>query len=404
MNKYQKLFFILISFSCLPIFAKKIVRMNDVSFYEQWAQRQSWFQVKSLQEVLQKHPEIKYQNCFGKVEFDFKPFALSYAIPHKGYFKDCFILEIPHGKVQGQEGHVFINNTMIQEMVWADRYEYLLQIPHLSSEAFQKVSGKVAVIAQHAHSNYCHFFNEVLCRLALLEMHGVEYDYLYVMSHSKFVKDALKLWGIDESKIIHPTTCNFGIQADRLILPSLVLNTNNGFFHAGVNTHPLTLKYVREKLLHNAQEEIKKDRFSHRVFISRRDAPSRRILNEDEIFDYLKTKGFERYDTGKMSVAEQIALFANADVVIGEHGAGLTNIMFCKTDALIIEIFQNLIDTSFWFPAQALNLNYIPLNTLNINADYFANWRRINPTFYLKSMDSKVTVPLDKIKRIVENL
>jgi hypothetical protein len=404
MNNYKKLFLIIVSMYSLPIFAKKVIRMNDASLYEGWTQHQSWFKVKPLEEILQNHPEIKYQNCFGKVNFDFRPFPLSYLIPHKGYFKDCFILEIPDGRVQGQEGHVFIDNRMIQEMVWADRYEYLLQIPHLPSDSYQKISGRVAVIAQQAHSNYCHFFNEILERLALLEMHGIQYDYLYVMCHSKFVKDALRLWGVDESKIIHPTTCNFAIQADTLILPSLVLNTNNGFFHAGVNTHPYTLKYVREKLLKNAQEEIKKDRFSHRIFISRRDAPSRRILNEDEIVELLKTKGFERYDTGKMSVVEQIALFANADIVMGEHGAGLTNVMFCKQGTQIIELFQALIDTSFWFPSQALGLNYLPVNMLNINADYFANWRRINSGFYIKAMSSRVVVPLDKIKKIVENL
>jgi hypothetical protein len=404
MNNYQKLFFITLSLFSLPIFTKKIVRMNDVSLYEQWTSQQSWFKIVPLAQILEKHSQIQYQNCFGKVHFNFAPFALSKAIPHRGYFKDCFILEIPNGRVQGQEGYVFFDNTFIQEMVWADRYEYLLNIPQLPSDAYQKISGRVAVIAQHAHSNYCHFFNEVLGRLALLEMHGIEYDYLYVMCHSKFVRDALRLWGIDESKIIHPTTSHFGVQADTLIVPSLVLNTNNGFWHAGVNAHPYTLKYVREKLLKAAQQEISKDRFSHRVFISRRDAPSRNILNEDEIVELFKTKGFERYDTGKMSVVEQIALFANADIVVGEHGAGLTNILFCKEGALVIELFQNLIDTSFWFPAQVLNLNYIPVNNLNLNADYFANWRRTNPNFYLKAMGSKVAIPLDKIKKIVESL
>ena len=138
MNSYKILFFVTLSLLSLPISAKKIVRMNDASLYEQWTKHQSWFNVKPLVEILREHPAIRYQNCFGSVNFEFAPFPLSYAIPHRGYFKDCFILEIPGGKVQGQEGLVFIDNLMIQEMVWADRYEYLLNIPQISAENHQK--------------------------------------------------------------------------------------------------------------------------------------------------------------------------------------------------------------------------------------------------------------------------
>jgi len=50
---------------------------------------------------------------------------------------------------------------------------------------------------------------------------------------------------------------------------------------------------------------------------------------------------------GTMSVLEQIELFSNADVVIGTHGAGLANILFCKPNTKVIEIFQARSDCSF---------------------------------------------------------
>jgi capsular polysaccharide biosynthesis protein len=40
-----------------------------------------------------------------------------------------------------------------------------------------------------------------------------------------------------------------------------------------------------------------------------------------------------------MSVAEQISLFAAAEVVIGAHGAALTNTVFCSPGTKVIEIF-----------------------------------------------------------------
>lgn len=400
MNIYKKSILFLLVVSFFPLNAKKIIKHDPFKLSEDIVRNKSWFKIVPLQKILDSNSSIQYQECFGKVNFDFDPFPLSLQMPHKGYFKECFILEIPNGCVQGKEGLVFINDLMPEEMVWAERYERLLDTPKISNEKTQKISGRVAVIAQVAYDNYCHFFYEVLARLALLEMNNIEYDWLYIPTDKKFIQEALILWGIDASKIISPNDKNFSIQADTLILPSLVLNTNNGFKHTGVNAHPYTLKYVREKLLHKIRDNVDISKFSKKIFISRRDAPLRRILNEDEIFELFKIYGFERYDAGKMSIVEQIALFAQAEEIIGEHGAGLTNIIFCKEGTKILELFQALIDTSFWFPSQIFNLNYTPINTLDIKADLFINWKAINPNFYIKAMNSKITVPLEKIKNI----
>ena len=40
-----------------------------------------------------------------------------------------------------------------------------------------------------------------------------------------------------------------------------------------------------------------------------------------------------------MSVAEQVELFVYADVVVAPHGAGLTNLLFCREGTRIVEIF-----------------------------------------------------------------
>lgn len=398
MNKIINFFFVFFMFFSMTLFCKRFVRHNLSETFK------PWFKIVQLEEILKKNSNISYKNCFGPVNFELRPFSLSPLFPYRGYFKDCFILEIPHGRVQGQEGIVFINNEMIREMVWADQLNRLKDIPKIDPEKIIKVSGRVAVISQECHDNYCHFFNEILARLAMLEMHGVIYDWLYIACDKQFVKDGLKLWGIDEAKIISPTGKNFAIQADKLILPSLVLNTNNGFKHTGVNAHPYTLKYVREKLLHRIENKIDMSQFCKRIFISRRDAPSRKILNENEIFELFKAKGFERYDTGKMLVAEQIALFAQAEMVVGEHGAGLTGVLFCQEKTKFIEFFQILIDSSFWFPAQIFNLEYVPVNLLDINADIFFDWQNTNHNIYFKAIGSKVVVPLEKIKKIVEAL
>ncbi len=77
-----------------------------------------------------------------------------------------------------------------------------------------------------------------------------------------------------------------------------------------------------------------------RVFISRRGAKSRRIINEPEVSSYLEGHGFCTIQLEKLSLSEQIHLFQHATHVIAVHGAGLTNLMHA-TQSTILELFAS---------------------------------------------------------------
>ena len=85
-----------------------------------------------------------------------------------------------------------------------------------------------------------------------------------------------------------------------------------------------------------------------RLFVSRADANTRRVLNEDEVFGRLERHGFERVTPGRLPLAEQIALFSEAQIVVGTHGAGLTNIVFMPEGGRVIETFgRNVMPSAF---------------------------------------------------------
>jgi hypothetical protein len=75
-----------------------------------------------------------------------------------------------------------------------------------------------------------------------------------------------------------------------------------------------------------------------RILISRGDAPGRSILNEDAVEDRLAERGFERLHLARMPVDDLVRVFANAEIVLGPHGSGLTNILFSPPGTRIIEI------------------------------------------------------------------
>lgn len=113
---------------------------------------------------------------------------------------------------------------------------------------------------------------------------------------------------------------------------------------------------------------VDRDRFSSKVFVSRADADRRRIANRTEVLDTLRERGFESYELTTLSVPEQVALFAQADEVVGVHGAGLTNIMFAS-DCAVTEITGDVFKPTYFLMAEVLGHEYRLVVGQNIDAD-----------------------------------
>jgi hypothetical protein len=81
-----------------------------------------------------------------------------------------------------------------------------------------------------------------------------------------------------------------------------------------------------------------------------------------------------RYELERLSVAQQILLFHNAETIISPQGTGLANCIFCTPKTQIIELFQGLNDCTFWYLSQELGLNYTPIKTIEFSTNYFTGW------------------------------
>ena len=103
-----------------------------------------------------------------------------------------------------------------------------------------------------------------------------------------------------------------------------------------------------------------RDRTGELVYVSRNESSMRRILNENDLLPGLRDMGFNIISPGKLSLTEQIEAFRNARVVLAPHGAGLTNILFCRPNTTLIEIFPEggVHGSAFLRIASQLNFNY----------------------------------------------
>lgn len=97
-------------------------------------------------------------------------------------------------------------------------------------------------------------------------------------------------------------------------------------------------------------------RRERRLFVARR-GPTRTIANHAQVQEALERLGFETVYLEGMGMADQIRLFRSAAFVVGPHGAGLANLLFCDAGTKVIEFMPSIeFRPFFWLISAKLGL------------------------------------------------
>lgn len=364
----------------------------------------SSLKLTSLQEILKNNPQISYQKIHNEEHFEYQafPFTDNKTI-NKEFFAETFVLKIPHAEVCSKLGLVKVGEAIIDEVYpkyghVKNHTDYIQKI-FKDAKRLKKVAGRVAVITRHGVDTYFHWLVDVLSRFALLELSGQEYDWLYVPYNHPYIKDSLSLFGVDPKKIIEPKGDNYYIQADELIVPSLtsvrpLANKNSGTHCDFVQQW--ILLYLKEKFLNSIDFKKNNFKFCSKVFISRKNARRRKLLNEDEVFAIFEKKGFKRYELEKMSLIEQVVLFHLATHIVGSHGSGFINAIFCEKKVCIIELFQNWFNMCFFKIFQNFDFKYNFFKSTNNDG--------ANNKNFIVNMFQNDMANINQLKKILEKI
>ena len=99
------------------------------------------------------------------------------------------------------------------------------------------------------------------------------------------------------------------------------------------------------------------------IYVSRKKANRRKIINEEAIEFFLKEHGFQSICFEDYTINEQVFLMKNAKILISMHGAGLTNTMFMNPKSILFELTP-LVENHkqfrfpFWRIASLLKIHY----------------------------------------------
>lgn len=313
--------------------------------------------IMSIEDLKKASPGIEYTKIHDQRRLNFSVFPIAssedstYATP---IIPETFVLKIPKASIYSDAGYIIVNGKfMVAELIWPWSPIRKECLSFNNFPKAKKIKGRVVVLAQEGSHNYYHWMAEIVPKLSLLK--DIPYDWVYLPSLDlPFQVKSLQLLGIDLKKVIEAKRDTY-IEADEVIVPSYVSKS--------CYTPDWVAEYLKEKLAKPVIDDSEHVKFAPKVFISREKASYRHITNEDEIFDRLRLLGYEKYCLEELDFVEQIKLFAQAENIVAAHGAGLTNIVFCRPGTKVAELFQELEDDTYCYLSQTMKLDYICLKT-----------------------------------------
>jgi hypothetical protein len=207
---------------------------------------------------------------------------------------------------------------------WYERYS-----TYELSQPTKMILGNTLYLSDIWWESYYHFQVDILGKMlvALSFYPLVNYDYIILPNTPpSYVLEILEILGIIHKIRIEPKE---PVTYSQLTIPS--------YCASGDGYIPIELvRFLQD----NVAKNISNSKEKSKIYISRKNAGWRRVINEELLEPILKKAGFKILCNENMSVKEQIVAFSNASTVISPHGAGLTNLIYCNAGTRVFEVFS----------------------------------------------------------------
>lgn len=298
---------------------------------------------------------------------------------------------IPHARVMDEvvlstDGRVFAELLPVDSWLGVPSAHPIfrrVRIPPVSV-----LPGSAAFMSFSGARNYYHWVVECLPAMRSLEAFKNELDHYIAPAADGFHADWMSVFGVSSDRIkVSNSRTHF--QPDMLIAPN---------FNSGWAPHTWLPDFLYSRVLDDRPLASQ----TERIYVSRSDADSRRATNDDEVADFLRSRGFRIVTLAGMSVAEQARLFAGADTVVSIHGAGLTNILFCRPGTTLLEIFPHRWTSLSYFKlAEIRCMKYFYLNAED-PSDPTSPENLASTLAVSSAHKADLTVPMEKLRAFVE--
>jgi len=223
----------------------------------------------------------------------------------------------------------------------------------------QYVSERVFLLGARGGGNFYHWMTDILPKIGVLLDSGFVFrksDRFVVPVFNKgFQKETLVSCGISLDQVYSVADSSPYFCSSELVVPRL---TNVMGLHMG----KWLTEFLERNLLVGTQQDEAYDSSgaAEKIFVSRDPSASngRSIDNIELLNDIFAEKGFSVVYPERLSLVEQARCFNSAKTIFAPHGAGLTNIVFCKPETTIVEFYGAHIAPCYWAISALKRLRY----------------------------------------------
>jgi capsular polysaccharide biosynthesis protein len=312
---------------------------------------------ESLGNYVIKHPEkarylVKYPQSLSYTTPRFFPGKREEAMirAQEGF---RYVAEIKNARVIGGSGLILVQQKrVLYEIKDSDQYkkfQYTDEALHCCDDEYCLIKSsdsemafeEAITLAGNFSWNYYHLLYEVLVKFEQVNELDIDLHVPVLVDRVCFEvpqyfelltllnKRGRKLIALDKAKR-YPVDTLYTISCPNIIPPHYMKFADASARDFLYDLH--ALDYLRNSLMSFASGA----RTPKRIFISRRKASQRRKFNEDEVYGVLEKLDFSLVYPEDYSIAGQIALFNNADIIAGGSGAAFSNLLFCRESCKVI--------------------------------------------------------------------
>jgi capsular polysaccharide biosynthesis protein len=201
------------------------------------------------------------------------------------------------------------------------------------------------------NGGYYHWLHDTLQRLfRVVEWLPPDTQYIIPANLRPFQRETLHLLGIHEDQVV-PFTGDEVWELEALHFAPATTNSGSHRREADL--------WLRDKIMGACG--ITPQAASKRIYVSRRGQAQRRLLNEEAVERYLHELGFETCIPELLPLREQVALFAEAEVVVSTHGSAFANMLFSPPGLIVVDMIEpSMLSWAyvFWAMAEELHHDY----------------------------------------------
>ena len=247
------------------------------------------------------------------------------------------------------------------------------------------------------NNKYWHWLFDVLPRLNLcskvFNLNKIDF-FLFPDYVQNFQRETLNYLKIPERKWLSSEKFRH-IKAKKLIVTDHPVVTSGNASKDIMNIPIWISNWLKENFIQDTS--IKKEKIK-RIYIDRKNkkinqTQQRIIANEDEVEKYLLKNDFIPIKMHEIKFTEQVELFNNAEYIVGLHGGGFANLVFCKPGTKVLELRSSTAGAPVENLAKQNNLKY---NSIVVES------KQINK-FSFPNQQGSIQIPISTLSKVLEN-